>query len=228
MLPYDHNHTNSEIGSLWGFTSLVPTERSVRLLGLKRYEEVLNEIILTSNVVGYEAEPFRSSRFQGCVRASFLLSVAPSAYDGFFNSPVGYRAQYCLGRADGELANRRTIEALRAKLMEYAKLQATGTFDLSRIAASLDAADAKIWIDESESVHSDTLEIHIDYLPWIERARRADATQEEEVVSAVRGVLAPVGTRLEVKGGWLSSDGSERRDPIKARRGEEIAMNGFT
>lgn len=189
---------------------------------------MLNEIILTSNIVGYEAERFRSSRLQGCVRASFLLSVVPGAYDGFFNSPVGYRAQYCLGRKAGELANRQTIEALRAKLIEFAKLRATGTFGLSRIVASLDAADAKIWIDKSESIHSEKLEIHIDYLPWIERARRADATQEEEVISAVRGVLAPVGTRLEVKGGWLSGDGSERRDPTKDRRGEEIAINGFT
>jgi len=162
------------------------------------------------------------------MRASFLLSVTPHAYDGFFNSPVGYRAQYCLGRMLGELSNRQTIEALRAKLMESATIQATGTFGLSRIAASLEAADAKIWIDESESVHSENLDIHIDYPPWIERARRAYATQEEEVISAVRGVRAPVGTRLEVKGGWLSSDGSERRDPIKAQRGEEIAIYGFT
>jgi hypothetical protein len=59
------------------------------------------------------------------------------------------------------------------------------------------------------------------------RAKRADAFQEEELIGAIRGVLAPHGIRLKVKGGWIDSSGVERRDPYKLNRSEMIALNGF-
>jgi hypothetical protein len=69
---------------------------------------------------------------------------------------------------------------------------------------------------------------HIAYRPWVERAKRADAFQEDDFIGAMRGVRAPYGTMLEVKGGWLDDSCFEKLDPNKAQRSEWIAINGFT
>lgn len=215
---------------LWNLTALVPIERRMRLLELRAFKDVIYEIVATSDVLNYEAEPFKDSRLKGCTRASFLLSVANHVYDGFFNSPIGYRAQYCLGRDKGDLANRQVIDALKPKLLAFAESAPTAALGLKQIRASLDSPDAKIWIDENEPISppSNDFQIEIDYGPWVERAKRADAFQEDEFIGAIRGVLAPFGTRLEVKGGWLDDRGLERNDPGKSQRSEEIAVNGFS
>jgi len=215
--------------TFWGFTSLVNPERIARLLKPKSFNEVISELLPAIKLDDYEAEPFRSNRLRGCTRASFLLSADHDAYDAFFNSPVGYRAQYCRSHESGEKANRQILDSLQDTLIDFAKQRMNETFGLEQIAASLAAKDAKIWIDESEpaSLPPTDLQIHIDYRPWVDRARKADALQDEEFIGAIRGVLAPFGTRLKVKGGWIDSNGFEQRDPCKDNRSEMIALNGF-
>jgi hypothetical protein len=200
------------------------------LLGLKGFEDALKQVISTSIVLEYEAEPFKDSRLRGCKRAAFLLSIDRHGYDAFFNSPIGYRAQYCLGLEIGKSANRQIIEALKPRLLAFAERRTAAAFTLQKVGSSLDAVDAKIWIDESEpaAFPSSELQIEIDYRPWVDRAKRADAFQEDDFIGAMRGVRAPYGTRLEVKGGWLDDSGFEKLDPSKSRRSEWIAINGFT
>jgi len=216
---------------LWDFTDLIPADRSGMLLGLRSFDEVLHKVTSTCTVARYKAEAFRGNRdgLQGCMRAIFLLHVDFAAYDGFFNSPVGYRAQYCVGSNIGEFANRQMLNILRPTLIASAGSVATQTFCLDRVELSLNAADAKIWIDENEpaSHPPQALQVHINYLPWIQRAKRADELQEEEFIGATRGVFAPIGTRLEIKGGWLDENGLEMRDPTKTHRSEDIALNGY-
>jgi hypothetical protein len=217
------------MAAIWDFTSLVDSDRIARLQDLKSFDEVIREMVPRIKILGYEPEPFRGNRLRGCTRASFLLFSDHVTYDAFFNSPAGYRAQYCHGRETGERANRWILNALKDALIEFAKPNVNATFSIDRIAASLAADDAKIWIDENEpsSFPSNDFEIHINYGPWVDRAKRANASQEEEFIGAIRGVLAPSGTRLEVKGGWIDSNGSEQHDPFKDNRSEMIALNGF-
>jgi hypothetical protein len=42
------------------------------------------------------------------------------------------------------------------------------------------------------------------------------------------GLLAPVGTKLEIKGAWVDEGGKERVDPQKLGRASEIHLTGFT
>jgi hypothetical protein len=214
---------------LWDFTDLIPADRRRRLLKLTSFDEVLCNVSSTCKILHYKADPFRDDRLRGCVRAEFLLHVDLYIYDGFFNSPVGYRAQYCLGSGIGEHANRQIIDVLRPALITLAQSMTTPTFGSEHVAMSLDATDAKIWIDESESGSEppQQLQVHINYPPWVERAKRGDALQEDEFIRAVRGVFAPLGTFLEIKGGWVDGDGLEKRDPVKAHRSKDIAINGY-
>ena len=87
----------------------------------------------------------------------------------------------------------------------------------SAVSASLRAIEAKVWIYESE-VESQLGEEHpaILYAPWAE-------SSETGV-----GLLAPVGTFLEVKGGWLDRQGKERRNPVKSNRSNEIREFGYS
>jgi hypothetical protein len=150
--------------TLWDFTSFVSPERRARLLKQKNFSEVVFEILQTVKIISYEPEPFLSNRLRGCTRASFLLSVERDAYDAFFNSPVGYRAQYCRGRETGERSNRVILNALQDELIGFAKSEMSATFGLGKIVASLVAEDAKIWIDEQEpsSLPSSDLQVDID------------------------------------------------------------------
>src|SRR5262245_30937051 len=59
--------------------------------------------VSTARIINYQANPLRDHILRGCRRASCLVYIDPFAYDGFFNSPVGYRAQFCLGQS--EVAN---------------------------------------------------------------------------------------------------------------------------
>lgn len=149
---------------LWDFTTLVPTERRTRLLGLKGFEDALIQVISTSMVLEYESEPFKDSRLRGCTRAAFLLSIDRHGYDAFFNSPIGYRAQYCLGLEIGKSANRQIIEALKPRLLAFAERTTTAIFTLQKVGSSLDAVDAKIWIDESEPAAFPSSELQITLL----------------------------------------------------------------
>jgi hypothetical protein len=143
------------------------------------------------------------------------LSVEPTAYDAFFNSPKGYRAQYAISPKTGETANRRLLDALEPALMRKAATQ--NSAPSSRVLKSLRCVDAKVWIDE--------LEVE-DQLSDPNPAIAYDAWQFDSPDG--QGLRAPVGTRLEVKGGWLDAQGEERRDPLKASRSVQISRTGYS
>jgi len=214
--------------SLWSFSEFVSEERKSKLLGLSSFDQVVESVVSASTIIAFQTEPFNNERLKGCHRASFLLSVDPVAYDAFFNSPSGYRAQFCLGQGFGEAANRRIIEALRTSLIEFARDKVDSEFDLDCVMASLDGKQAKIWVlEDAETQAGLSLKVQIEYGPWVERAKKYDRCQEDEFSGSWRGVLAPVGTKLEVKGAWLKH-GCEVIDTVKERRSEQIKLNGYS
>ena len=190
-------------------------ERRSRLTALLSFEEIATEISRTAEVIAFEWESYRGERLRGCNRAAFLLHVSEDIYDAFFNSPVGYRAQYAINQKRGEEANRSLIGMIQGKLLSYANEHSDVALDLVR--ASLDATDAKSWIREQQ-VHDqlgdDFAEIRFER--WIQ--------ESEDGV----GLRAPLGTQIEVNGGWFDAGGREHRDPRKASRSYEIYTTGFT
>jgi hypothetical protein len=198
----------------WQFTETVSGDRAARLHGWKSFDEIIT-CLLYSAIDKFWWEPFRSPRLKGCNRASFTMMVSSATYDAFFNSPKGYRAQYASAPSIGDAANRTVLEALERILLYAVDDQRVVRRNL--VLASLHAIDAKIWIDESEVEDqlSDPSPAIV-YEPW----QRASLDGQ--------GLRAPIGTRLEVKGGWLDSDATERRDPMKARRSSQIYETGFS
>jgi hypothetical protein len=175
------------------------------------------------------AEPRKNAPCLQCQRAFFKLHLPNCDYDAFFNSPVGYRAQYCIGVENGEARNREILAALEPTCLALVQAKEPPGFPACLVAASLQAAGAKIWIREADL---DNLNgVHIEYQPWLAKAAAAaGGTLADQAArsSASAGVLAPVGTVLEIKGGWIASDGVECRDSAKVNRSNEIHDYGFS
>lgn len=196
-------------------STALPRERVERLVRYSNFGAVVDLIKNSALIVQFAWEPFEAERLRGCHRASYLLQVSPDAYDAFFNSPVGYRGQFARNVHVGEAANRELLNELADNLLDFESNQRPPSTQLLKL--SLKATDAKVWIFEKEvenHLGDDTPEIF--YEPW------------QRATSDGVGLRAPVGRHLEVKGGWLDTQGREHRDPYKASRSEDIRRLGFS
>jgi len=213
---------------LWEFTEFVPMERRDRLTSVPSFDDVIGRVVC-GTVNFFAAEPRCNPPCVGCFRAFFKIKIRECDYDAFFNSPVGYRAQYCIDPGNGESENRRLIDSLTSACLNYAHGREPNHFPGNLVAASLRGVDAKIWIKEKDLPVTD--EIHISYPPWVAKVHAAESgtiADQAARAKALAGVHAPVGTHLELKGAWVDSEGLECRDPAKAARAIEIRDYGFT
>jgi len=199
---------------LWQFGPSVENQRTEWLLHCVNFDAVA-QLLQDVSITDYVWEPFKGSRLKGCYRASFLVRVSLSTYDAFFNSPVGYRAQYALAPSTGERANRQLLFLLEQRLLAFAIVR--GEKSESLLLTSLRSTQAKIWIYEREvEAQLGGNEAAILYQPWMKNSLDG------------AGLLAPVGQYIEVKGGWLDTQGNERIDPAKTARSDDIHNFGFS
>lgn len=199
---------------IWQFCTSVDSIRARTLLSYPNFDTVAS-LLLDAAIEDFCWEPFSGQALRNCHRASFLLRVPEVVYDAFFNSPVGYRGQFVASEATGEAANRDLIAQFEARLLAYAEGRALVSQEF--VCKSLRAAQAKVWIFEPEvEAQLGANTPAISYIPW------------EQASESGVGLLAPVGTQLEIKGGWLTPDGLECLNPSKAGRSEDIRRTGFS
>ncbi len=201
----------------WGYTIAVDVERAQRLSAWSSYESIILAVARTAVVAQPWREPAISGHLTGCHRASAVLVLPPDIYDAFFNAPAGYRAQFARSLADGVAANARATSLFAPSVV--AEFQRTLVPDATPefVRASLWAGQAKIWIDEHEvDGQLSAPKPSISFEPW----ERNDPDGP--------GLRAPVGTRLEIKGGWINPSGAEVLNPAKVSRSLEIADKGFS
>lgn len=200
--------------SLWRFAPHVDAERANRMYSFTCFEDVVERFVAKMPARFVWEKP-RDTYLAGCERVSFLFEVPEETYDAFFNAPVGYRAQYAQGTDVGLAANRHFLDAMWARLFGSAWIK--GEANLERIEASLGGYDAKAWILESEvSEQIGRNAEDILYDPWKQKSESG------------AGLLAPVGTTIEIIGAWIDESGHERRNPRKANRSLEIHETGYT
>jgi hypothetical protein len=155
---------------LWGFSEAVSATRRQALLSVKDFAAVIAGVC-EGSVVCFAVEPRQNPPCFGAHRATFRLRVAESVYDAFFNSPVGYRAQYRLAIERGERCNRELINALTPRCLAFADTKAPSHFPPRLIAASLAGKDAKVWITEADLAGLEGA--HITFQPWLDKAAAA-------------------------------------------------------
>ncbi|KAA0997884.1 hypothetical protein FVF58_47090 [Paraburkholderia panacisoli] len=196
------------------FAETIKADRRERLLSYGSFDEI-ERMIAASEATAVTWEPFSGELLKGCHRASFLLRVSIEAYDAFFNSLVGYRAQFAISIGMGEQANRRLLATLEPRLIVFG-LARSGTLE-NQLVASLRGEEAKLWIDESEvetQLGEDCAAIL--YPRWLRNTENGV------------GLLAPYGEKLVVCGGWLDAQGNAHKNPLKAHRSEEIHNTGYS
>ncbi|RYG29172.1 MAG: hypothetical protein EON93_17165 [Burkholderiales bacterium] len=177
------------------------------------YQEVLLAL-QRCEVKNFTWESPRDAALGGCARVCFQLHVTRDVYDAFFNSPIGYRAQFALSVNSGHTANTKALDALEPALIRFVQVLGHAC---DRVVWSLRAPDAKIWIDEQEvQAELGSCEPHILYEPW--------QSQSEDGI----GLLAPFGELLEVKGAWVDRGGHFRPNPKKACRADAIHRVGYS
>ncbi|MFL9966855.1 hypothetical protein PQR02_39080 [Paraburkholderia sediminicola] len=199
---------------IWNFAETVEADRRERLLSYGGFDEI-EHMIGTAEIAAVTWEEFSGKLLNGCHRASFLLRVSTEAYDAFFNSTVGYRAQFAVGMVMGEYANRTLLATLEGRLIAFGL--AHSSIPEHQLIASLRGEEAKLWIHESE-VEAQLSEDcpAILYPPW------------QHATDSGVGLLAPVGEKLEVCGSWLDAQGDLHRNPLKAHRSEKIHRTGYS
>jgi hypothetical protein len=197
---------------VWSYTNVVDPNRAARLVAWESFDGILASLVSIASINTFIWEAGLDQRLRGHHRACYLLKVLPDVYDGFFNSPVGYRAQYARSEEEGCAANRAVLDALIPKLSAHPH-----GIDRDLIDRSHRGAGAKIWIHEAEVEDQMGSEVsEIDYPEWASASSNG------------AGLLAPVGTLLEIKGAWLTPDGMVHVDPQKVDRSRDIHMEGFS
>lgn len=159
-------------------------------------------------------ERFTEQRLRGFKRIVFGLRVSSLAYDAFFNAPHGYRGQYASSPGAGVKANEATIEAFSSPASSLASELGVGT--AAQVDTSLRAPQAKVWIREAEVETQFTGDPAIAWRPW------------KAGLGSGKGLRAPEGRELGIKGGWINDRGEVGADKKKERRSEEIHESGFT
>lgn len=195
--------------------------RRERLEKFDTFAKVMEIISERAHVVdGYlcEAKELGPS---DCWRPVVVLSVEREAFDAFFNSPGGYRAQYLLDPDTGQAANNRLLRALEPYLTSaVAERCPEGRLGRGRIRDAFLANSAKIWPDEGElKVANATIDLAIAL--WKQPC--------EWIQFPMNGRLwAPEGTKLKAFGAFIDAWGNEVTSRKKIRRRFDIHECGFS
>ena len=197
----------------FGYRNTVCPSRKRTLFFSPSYDAILVERSQCT-ISGFIWEPGERSELKTMNRASFRLRVSSTLYDWFFNSPVGYRAQFAISKSTGLEANASALRTLESRMVEASVSHGR---DRLFVTLSLRSEGAKIWIDESEvEGQMGRLEPAIDFERW-------EKNSEDGA-----GLLIPRGRYLEVKGAWITKLGEVFIDPYKRTRAEQIYECGFS
>ena len=208
----------------WKLSDTLDLQRRRWLLDSPPYDQLVHNIL--RGLSGVKVKRERSTEKPGYYRAVVTLHVDAAALDQFHSSASGYRAQYYENPALGSKANRFALDILLPRVRELVAECNKRTCPASWGAQSLQDSDAKLWIHQGL---------------WLRQARKSDrnllvarwlARQNcsvEKIQKLVKwSMLTPADEkRLELMGGFLSSEGNPRGTfkPVRARY---IHKLGFT
>ena len=158
-------------------------------------------------------------------RVAIILKTDPKAVDLFHNSRCGYRAQYYYCVENGESANAYTVKTLALKIKEI--LANKEALPWVWVEKSLLDSDAKVWIHQGSWFRQRRIsDRNICIQHWTSKLKSADACDRK---IALWGTLSATGeNRINIKGGFVDSNGEPLGISLKLKRGQQIHDFGFT
>lgn len=198
------------------------------------FDKIIRRIYDEMSSIEFKVERGISRELKNCRRPIFKFDVCTETFDLFFNSPWGYRGQYCIDIETGLDKNKSLLEKISEKLIGYGRKNSSKSLSAEQIERSLRCISAKIWICEKQINLNDVkLREEILNSTWLQNAHYARAELDRgnvraEKINAITGIRAPEGKTLDVKGAWITPCGDERVDIYKTNRSEHIRDCGFS
>jgi len=202
----------------WTFSAQFDVHRKAKLEAVSDFDVIINRIVSEITPSKFEVCCGKEGSLKGCLRPQFEVAVSADTADLFFNSPVGYRAQYLMDPDEGQRQNGRLIRALHDKLLDFASyVQTKHPMTIKDIELSLLGCSAKVWLPEvSFSFNHDLIE-DIPVPIWCQNALsaleaycRRERPEPEKKEKAIWGLRAPRVCAIDVKGAFLTpSDKAE-------------------
>lgn len=223
----------------WKFSeALVSKERHDYLRTEIAFTQIVEAIRDEMAITDFHVCKADNHQLKGCKRPVFRFGVKPRTFDLFYNSPWGYRGQYCLSVENGSAQNRFLLDSIMERLIRHAQSNTRqSSLSVEAIGASMQKTSAKVWIYETGQINTKDYTLREELLNsiWVTNAREARAAldakrnpEPEEKVNAILGVRAPEGRLLEVKGAWVGKEGQEQIDKYKKHRSDHIKDYGFS
>lgn len=223
----------------WEFSeALISKERRDYLYAEIAFAQVVEAIWDEMAITNFHVCRADNLHLKGCKRPVFRFEVKPRTFDLFYNSPWGYRGQYCLSVENGSAQNRFLLDSIMEKLIRHAQSNARqSSLSVEAIRISLQKKSAKVCIYEKGQINTKdyTLREEILNSVWVINAREARAAlnakrnpEPKEKMNAILGVRAPEGRIVDVKGAWINKEGREQIDEYKKHRSDHIRDYGFS
>ena len=207
----------------WRLSSTIEISRRNALQEDISFEQIINLIAKNATLASIKKEKYDSQ--PKWHRVVIVLKTDALAVDLFHNSRCGYRAQYYFSIENGELANEYAVRILASKIKELSTC--AKTLQEACMWKSLSDAQAKVWIHQG---------LWFRYRQISDRniciQRWASSLQSENFFDRKRalwGSLSATGeNKLDIKGGFVDSNGSPLGVSHKPSRGQSIHDFGFT
>ena len=223
----------------WQFSEDAVSAERRRYLGEETdFSQIAEAIAHEIEITKFRVENKPSNpMLKNCSRPEFQFRINSKTFDLFFNSPWGYRGQYCIGKENGLSKNNYLIGLIMDSLIGHVDSNAAPKLGTAEIVKSLRMSSAKVWIAEDGQLDPKDLTLREELLHtvWLRNARKARSALDsnktpdpEESQNAITGVRAPEGRLLDVKGAWMTIHGVEGVDNYKQYRAEHIANYGFS
>ena len=203
----------------------LPESRRRRLIEAPTFEAIVEGLRASAHILSLRREKLK--RQEGYYRVVAVLKVDAQALDLFHNSRCGYRAQYYLGTEAGENANSYAVKVLSSRIKELLSGYQKRTCPSEWVERSLLHEEAKVWIHQGTWLRANRRsERNLSVERWTAGLTSADRKQRRRATWAM---LTPgEEQRLDVKGGFVTTEGCRFRAPLKPGRSEDICKFGFT
>jgi hypothetical protein len=204
----------------WAFTSGFDAARRIRLEAAPPFEALVESIVSQVDHIEYCVDAGGEPALLGCHRPVFMLPISAQLCDMFFNGPTGYRAHYLVHPDVGQAANSMIINALSDKLEGAILPRSPHDMESGAVKDSLKAGSAKAWVYEDHRSF-DALGEDLAVETW-------KAAAQLGISLAKRGLSAPMGDTIVIKGAFLNDYGNEVVPARKICRRYHIHSYGFS
>ena len=221
----------------WRFTHHVEEWRVTYLSDPPPFKQIIRLLCAKCEPRDCHIEPAEKSpllRMHGCKRVS--LRLAPTGGDDigthkildlFFNSTVGYRAQFYLDARQGDSATELLFDTLLLGPLADIVRRGIGEFTSEDVEQSLRSRAAKVWINEEAIPQEGRRDIEAAKWNAVLEGTPSILVPANKEWTLHWGTTAPIPDYLVVLGAWVDSEHRVFIDPDKADRSDRLSAFGW-